>query len=138
MKNSSDTNGNQTRDLPVCGAVPQPTALPAAYPNLLAQRHISHGRARRLSAALHFSGEVTQRGHDQALPWMMGKVGFRLLSTAVFTRAQTNFGSHPASCLMGTSGIIPRRVKRSNRHPKPMLRMRGAVTPLSDTSSCGA
>ena len=28
MKNSSDTIGNRTRDLPACNAVPQPTALP--------------------------------------------------------------------------------------------------------------
>ena len=27
MKNSSDTIGNRTRDLPTCSAVPQPTAL---------------------------------------------------------------------------------------------------------------
>ena len=26
MENSSDTNGNRTRDLPACTAVPQPTA----------------------------------------------------------------------------------------------------------------
>ena len=30
MKNSSDTIGNRTRDLPACSAVPQPTALPRA------------------------------------------------------------------------------------------------------------
>jgi hypothetical protein len=30
MKNSSDTIGNRTRDLPACSAVPQPTAPPAA------------------------------------------------------------------------------------------------------------
>jgi len=30
MKNSSDTIGNQTRDLPTCSVVPQPTALPRA------------------------------------------------------------------------------------------------------------
>ena len=30
MKNSNDTIGNQTRDLPTCAAVPQPTALPCA------------------------------------------------------------------------------------------------------------
>ena len=30
MKNSSDTIGNRTRDLPTCNAVPQPTALPRA------------------------------------------------------------------------------------------------------------
>ena len=28
MKNSSDTIGNRTRDLPACRAVPQPTASP--------------------------------------------------------------------------------------------------------------
>jgi hypothetical protein len=30
MKNSSDTFGNRTRDLPVCSAFPQPNALPRA------------------------------------------------------------------------------------------------------------
>jgi len=30
MKNSSDTIGNRTRDLPTCSAVPQPTVLPRA------------------------------------------------------------------------------------------------------------
>jgi hypothetical protein len=30
MKNSSDTIGNRTRDLPTCSTVPQPTALPRA------------------------------------------------------------------------------------------------------------
>jgi len=30
MKNSSDTIGNRTSDLPACSAVPQPTAPPAA------------------------------------------------------------------------------------------------------------
>jgi hypothetical protein len=30
MKNSSDTIGNQTRDLPACSAVPQPNASPRA------------------------------------------------------------------------------------------------------------
>ena len=34
MKNSNDTIGNRTRDLPACSAVPQPTAPPAACPNL--------------------------------------------------------------------------------------------------------
>jgi len=32
MKNSNDTMGNRTRDLPTCSAVPQPTAPPAACP----------------------------------------------------------------------------------------------------------
>jgi hypothetical protein len=32
MKNFSDTIGNRTRDLPVCSAVPQPTAPPRTSP----------------------------------------------------------------------------------------------------------
>jgi len=31
MKNSNDTIGNRTRDLPACSAVPQPTAPPRAH-----------------------------------------------------------------------------------------------------------
>ena len=30
MKNSNDTTGNRTRDLPTCSAVPQPTVPPRA------------------------------------------------------------------------------------------------------------
>jgi hypothetical protein len=30
MKNSNDAIGNRTRDLPICRAVPQPTAPPRA------------------------------------------------------------------------------------------------------------
>ena len=37
MKNSNDTIGNRTRDLPNCSAVPQPTALPRAPGNLCAE-----------------------------------------------------------------------------------------------------
>jgi len=33
MKNSNDTIGKRTRDLPVCSAVSQPTAPPAACPS---------------------------------------------------------------------------------------------------------
>jgi hypothetical protein len=33
MKNSNDTIGNQTRDLPACTAVPQPTA-PLNFKNI--------------------------------------------------------------------------------------------------------
>jgi len=35
MKNSSDTIGNRTRDLPTCSAVPQPTAPPRALHSLM-------------------------------------------------------------------------------------------------------
>ena len=41
MKNSSDTIGNRTRDLPTCSAVPQPTALQRAPKTNLIQIKLS-------------------------------------------------------------------------------------------------
>ena len=38
MKNPNDTNGNRTRDLPACSAVPQPTALQRAR-SIITQLH---------------------------------------------------------------------------------------------------
>ena len=35
MRNTSDTIGNRTRDLPACSAVPQPTAPPRTPPELI-------------------------------------------------------------------------------------------------------
>jgi len=43
MKNSNDTIGNRTRDLPICSAVPQPTALPRALRDLLHAANLLHG-----------------------------------------------------------------------------------------------
>jgi hypothetical protein len=40
MKNSNDTIGNRTRDLPACRAVPQPTAPRRAPQRLILQRII--------------------------------------------------------------------------------------------------
>ena len=45
MKNSTDTIGNRTRDLPACSAVPQPTAPPCA--------------PKRLSVGYRYSGTKT-------------------------------------------------------------------------------
>jgi len=36
-KKSSDTIGNRTRDLPACSAVPEPTAVPGAPQNTVAE-----------------------------------------------------------------------------------------------------
>ena len=42
MRNSNDTSGNRTRDLPACSAVPQPTARPRApKTRLLTLKHTS-------------------------------------------------------------------------------------------------
>jgi hypothetical protein len=51
MKNSNDTIGNQTRDLPTCRAVLQPTALPRAPDKLYRLIYYS-------TSALHISGDV--------------------------------------------------------------------------------
>ena len=45
MKNSSDTIGNRTHDLPACSAVPQPTALLRA-PTEMSTTNIFCGRKR--------------------------------------------------------------------------------------------
>jgi hypothetical protein len=39
LKNSSDSIGNQTRDLPACSAVPQPTVLPHTPVNSNSSNH---------------------------------------------------------------------------------------------------
>jgi hypothetical protein len=44
MKNSDDTIGNQTRDLPVCGAVPQITAPPYGLKKEGALRNVDVAR----------------------------------------------------------------------------------------------
>jgi hypothetical protein len=41
MKNSNDTIGNLTRDLPVCSAVPQPTAPPRVPPSTVYNQHFN-------------------------------------------------------------------------------------------------
>jgi len=43
MKNSNDTIGNRTSDLPACSAVPQPTAPPRA-PGTVAEVTVFRGR----------------------------------------------------------------------------------------------
>ena len=40
LKNSSDSMGNRTRDLPVCSTVPQPTAPPHTPPHCLRYRKV--------------------------------------------------------------------------------------------------
>ena len=51
LKNSNDTIGNQTRDLPNCSAAPQPTALPRA-PNMV--RNVTKGHGKKAEEALKF------------------------------------------------------------------------------------
>jgi hypothetical protein len=57
MKNSSDTIGNRTRDLPACSAVPQPTAPPGT-PIYLIKKKILNTKALK-NRALSLSGILT-------------------------------------------------------------------------------
>ena len=51
MKNSNDTFGNRTRDLPTCGVVPQPTAPPRA-PSYYVCKYLLYGET--------FFGRITE------------------------------------------------------------------------------
>jgi hypothetical protein len=64
-KNSNDTIGNRTRDLPACSAVPHATALPRAPPILKGQKNINS------TSLLHEHGitikkQTIVRQHDAA------------------------------------------------------------------------
>jgi len=56
MKNSNDTIGNRTRDIPACSAVPQPTAPPRA-PGRLQGVHYSKWSAIQATST-HFGLDV--------------------------------------------------------------------------------
>jgi hypothetical protein len=51
MKNSSDTNGKRTRDLPACSAVPQPTALPRDPFQMVSIQEVASGQFSRFTYA---------------------------------------------------------------------------------------
>jgi hypothetical protein len=73
MKNSNDTIGNRTRDLPTCSAVPQPNALPRA-PSYqytpLDIRGRQSGRNVNLTSHLHLIARLKLRGSIPPLPNM--------------------------------------------------------------------
>ena len=61
MKNSNDTIGNQTRDLPACSVVPQPTAPPAACPQyLMVRKYIPAATVYRKVTVFEQTGNLSQ------------------------------------------------------------------------------
>jgi len=58
MKNSNDTIGNRTRDLPACSAVPQPTAPPRVPDTTLHSLFY-------LETALHVSGGTSTHHQER-------------------------------------------------------------------------
>jgi hypothetical protein len=59
MKNSNDTIGNRTRDLPGCGAVPQPTAPPRGLTVRLVQTEV-RARHNTQQVGSHQSSNLTR------------------------------------------------------------------------------
>jgi len=53
MKNSNDTIGNRTRDLPACSALPQPTASPRASIVYCVFNNIKVNGGRKVTCAVH-------------------------------------------------------------------------------------
>ena len=60
IKNSNDTIGSRTRDFPACSAVPQPTAPPAACPNVLKNMNIIWTKKIKLCNKRLFVGNKTE------------------------------------------------------------------------------
>ena len=65
MKNSNDTIGNRTRDLPTCSTVPQPTAPPHTpifrrnfHKNALCMRHLCPSVRLPLNQIMHLNIET--------------------------------------------------------------------------------
>jgi hypothetical protein len=88
MKNSNDTIGNGTRDLPTCSAVPQPTAPPAACP--LPQKYyvqfcIYHTMSIfRQFCYMRERNPVKRLFRTIIVPLMMGQLGPRLVGICGF------------------------------------------------------
>ena len=66
MKNSNDTNGNRTRDLPACSAVLQPTALRRTCKHVeCVNRSMGSGRTLRYRLWTQACGELFVKLHLQ-------------------------------------------------------------------------
>ena len=63
MKNSSNTIGNRTHDIPACSALPEPTAPPRIADMLATKKYKGN-----ISLPLHFYSKVTQYLTVHALP----------------------------------------------------------------------
>jgi len=94
MKNSIDTIGNQTRDLPTCSAVPQPTALPRAPRHERQRILLNNGTCvgRNCRNAASCNSCHSQWGKECHTPWSQPYIvvctvcviGFRCVLTVPF------------------------------------------------------
>ena len=87
MKNSSDTSGNRTRDLPACSAVPQPTALQANNPNRYVQECLYLAEAYATSFGI-WTHDLAKQRMRQALD------GYRAFTICPLFSVLDGLGSH--------------------------------------------
>jgi hypothetical protein len=71
MKNSNDTIGNRTRDLPVCSTVPQLTACPISASSWFYYKEICYDAAR--SHERHIGSDYVHcnSGDDELVTWWL-------------------------------------------------------------------
>ena len=79
MKNSIDTIGNRTRDLPICSAVPQPTAPPRGPDATIGEGNYSR----------HFTGDMK---HGRKGSWAF--MGIRKKSFVPVATERRSNGRH--------------------------------------------
>ena len=74
-KNSNDTIGNRTRDLPACNAVPQPTAPPRAFHGYIFHLKVWKEKAEllRQHEVAHFDGvqRLYMSREDNTIPTLI-------------------------------------------------------------------
>jgi hypothetical protein len=72
MKNSIDTIGNRTRDLPACSAVPQPTAPSVSgqlhYAPCLTNRYITTRYTQMVATAKGYANRNVAAGNTEPIP----------------------------------------------------------------------
>ena len=125
MKNSNDTVGNRTRDLPACTSVPQPTAPPRAPPET--------------------SITITIHGVTSSRTWILIKSAvrisrprmiFAIVRRMVIAKAERHF---PVSCEIHATS------HRDGRHTTPdsgvvdcvkLIMKTGAALRMKDTFCC--
>jgi hypothetical protein len=152
MENYSNTIANRTHDLPVCTAVPQPTAPPAVCPTRLSislayfifliiimpntkRANVSLSQLYTVCVYIYIYyiyimivGPVAQSVYRMATGWTVR--GSNPDGARFSASVQTGPGAHPASCTMGTGsfeGVESGRGVTLTPHPFLVLRSKNRV-----------
>jgi hypothetical protein len=112
MKNSNDNIGNWTRDVPVCSAVPQPTAPPRA-PYRSKRDQILHlykttGKIRGLYILIFVFLDNMRMISTSILDWMIVEIAeFNLLRYLICSLDKTDFPICVAELCQGCNACAP-------------------------------